>query len=97
MHPCKDEEYGEDGSTVKLRRLIVLDHAGLSAEFGLPTDERDWMQLFAGENKKKTRKKRDGKIDKVILVEAPPAAQTKWQLRMQRLLGDEPEKKEEKR
>ncbi|MBQ9202689.1 MAG: DEAD/DEAH box helicase family protein [Prevotella sp.] len=47
MRPGRDEEYGEDGMTVELRRLTALDHAGLSVRFGLPTDERDWKQLFA--------------------------------------------------
>lgn len=56
MRPGKDDEYGEDGLTVELRRLTVLDHAGLSVKFGLPIDERDWKQLFMGDCKKAMRK-----------------------------------------
>lgn len=82
MHPCKDEEYGEDGSTLELRRLAVLDHAGLSEKFGLPTDERDWTQLFTGESKKKANRKGVTRKKAVKVVEPQPAAHTKWQLRM---------------
>ena len=91
MHPGKDEEYGEDGSTVELRRLTVLDHAGLSVKFGLPTDERDWAQQFTGKLKKKSTRKAVTKKKKEMPVEPKPAAQTKWQLRMERLLGTTPQ------
>lgn len=86
MHPSKDEEYGEDGNNVKPRCLTVLDHAGLSMKFRLPTDERDWVQLFMGESKRKVCRKGNTKKEKEIPVEPQPPAYTKWQLRMQRLL-----------
>ena len=91
MHPGRDEEYGEDGSTVQPRRLTVLDHAGLSTRFGLPTDGRDWTRLFAeGCGKKDGRKAVTGKKTEKA-AEPQPAAHTKWQLRMQRLLGTTPQ------
>lgn len=90
MHPGKDDEYGEDGITVAPRRLMVIDHAGLSAKFGLPTDERDWTQLFIGESQRKVVGKRNAKKRKEKPKEPQPAAYTKWQLRMQRLLGNTP-------
>ena len=90
MHPGKGEECGGDGSTPKLRRLTVLDHAGLCAKFGLPTDERDWKRLFNGERKRVVRKKVDAKRKGVKVAASQPAVQTKWQVRMQRLMPTTP-------
>jgi len=69
----------------------VLDHAGLTTKFGLPTDERDWTQLFTGERKKAVRKKGGVGKKKDKPKEPLPTAHTKWQLRMRRLLGTTPQ------
>ena len=82
-----------DGITQHHDRLIVLDHVGAKDAFGLPTDDRDWNALFEGG--KLERKARRNNVSKVVSkkveikpLEKPSPAVTKWQLRMQRLLGD---------
>ena len=82
-----------DGNTLHHDRLIVLDYVGAKAAFGLPTDDRDWNALFEGG--KQERKARKNSVRKVVAkkVETKPLektspAVTKWQLRMQRLLGN---------
>ena len=102
MRPARDDEYGEDGITIEHRKLIVLDHVGLTEKFGLPTDERNWKEMFGEKEEKnavrKTRKARiqhNNKQKDKLKVEAKPhvqqaPTQTKWQLRMQRLLGNAP-------
>ncbi len=89
MHPEKDAEYGSDGVSMKHRRLTVLDHVGLARKFGLPTEEHDWMYLFAGGEKRIVRKQGPGKE---TAAEAKPVRTglTKWQQRMERLLGSAP-------
>ena len=99
MHPGKDDEYGEDGITIECRKLMVLDHGGLTKKFGLPTDERDWSAMFVEKDKKKTErkggkrsKKKDNMKDDMKgntpVMQSPSL--TKWQQRMMRLLGDMP-------
>ncbi len=89
MHPEKDAEYGSDGVSMKHLRLTVLDHVGLARKFGLPTEEHDWMYLFAGGEKRIVRKQGPGKE---TAAEAKPVRTglTKWQQRMERLLGSAP-------
>ena len=38
-----DSERVKDGDS----KLLVIDHVKMRDTFGLPTDERDWLRLFA--------------------------------------------------
>jgi len=52
MRPGKGDGYGKEDIAVKRHPLTVIDHAGLSKRFGLPTEDRDWKTLFVGEGGK---------------------------------------------
>ncbi len=81
----KMDEYGDRPDGGEEQVVIVLDHVGLSREFGHPTAARDWKMLFCGK-KRNTGKKED--IMEAVGKTAPSAT-TKWQLRMQRLLENQ--------
>ena len=81
-----------NGSALHHDTLIVIDHVGAKEAFGLPTDDRNWNALFEGGKLEKKARKIARKVA-VKKTEAKPLAKpsptfTKWQLRMQRLLGD---------
>jgi hypothetical protein len=52
MRPGKSDGYGKEDIAVKRHPLTVIDHAGLSKRFGLPTEDRDWKTLFVREGEK---------------------------------------------
>ena len=81
MRPGHDNEDEEDGINVKHRKLVVLDHAGLSKKFGLPTDENAHHPTPNTQHLSPTTQH----LSPTTQHPSPP---TKWQLRMQRLLGD---------
>jgi len=71
-------------------RLIVIDHVGARERYGLPTDERDWSRLFNGLQERKDTQRKTQRPRKTEKTPAKMPATTKWQMRMQRLLGDVP-------
>ena len=61
MHINEDEE-GMGNGNIR-QTLTVIDHVGMREKFGLPTDKRDWMQLYQGKTKPE-KKKEDNTMQK---------------------------------
>ena len=74
-------------------KLMVIDHVKMGDTFGLPTDKRDWQQLFAErrvETEREPAKPKNNKSRKNDLTSGHAAVAAKWQQRKERLLNASP-------
>ena len=74
-------------------KLLVIDHVKMGDTFGLPTDKRDWQQLFAErrvETEREPAKPKNNKSRKNDLTSGHAAVAAKWQQRKERLLNASP-------
>jgi superfamily II DNA or RNA helicase len=84
-----DSERVKDGDS----KLLVIDHVKMRDTFGLPTDERDWLRLFAErciETEREPAKPKNSKSRRSSRANGHAVVATKWQQRMERLLNAPP-------